>query len=55
MGGYLLIFTMDHKHIQPIQGHPFLNFYTLSVAVKMVALRNSVSYFNGASFRKPNK
>ena len=42
MGGILLIGTLDHLQIQPINGRPFLTASGIIPCFKMVALRHSV-------------
>jgi predicted GIY-YIG superfamily endonuclease len=42
MGGVLVIGTMDHLQIQPINGRPFLTANSIIPCFKMVALRNTV-------------
>ena len=42
LGGLLLIFTIDHTQIQPVEGRPFLTSSHMVPCFKMVALEESV-------------
>jgi hypothetical protein len=42
MGGVLLIGTLDHLQIQPINGRPFLTANAIIPGFKMIALKHSV-------------
>ena len=52
MGGTLLIFSMDHTQIQPIEGHPFLTSCHIIPCFKMVNLKHSVRAANDEPFKR---
>ena len=52
MGGVLLIFSMDHTQIQPIDGRPFLTSSNIVSCFKMVCLEHSVRAHNDPEFQR---
>jgi hypothetical protein len=55
MGGILIIFSMDHTQIQPIDGHPFLTSCHIIPCFKMVAIEHSVQASNDDAFKRIQK
>lgn len=52
IGGSLLIFTMDHKQIQPIHGHPFLTSCHVIPCFKFVNLNHFMRASSDVNFQR---
>ena len=55
MGELLIIFSMDHKQIQPILGRPFLASFHIIPCFKIVSLENSVRAYDDDAFQRIQK
>ena len=55
MGGVLLIFSMDHTQIQPIDGRPFLTSAHIISCFKTVELQHSVRASSDSAFQEIQK
>ena len=52
MGGVLLIFTMDHLQIKPINGRPFLTSANIIPCFKMVNLQHSMRAWDDQNYQR---
>ena len=52
MGGVLLLFTMDHLQIKPINGRPFLTSANIIPCFKMVNLQHSMRAWNDQRYQR---
>ena len=55
MGGVLIIFSVDHTHIQTIEGHTFLASCHNIHCFKMISLENSARASNADIFKHIHK
>ena len=52
MGGVLILFSIDHSQIQPIDGRPFLTSCHVIPCFRMVSLEQSVRAANDMPYRR---
>ena len=55
LGGLLIICTLDHTQIQPVQGRPFLTSTHIIPCFKMVSFENSIRASGDANFQRIHK